>query len=441
MKNLGEFLNHNPRYSFDIIEHIELGAVIDGAKRRFLAMAQSIGQPLSTTVWGDRHAELCAVTANVPAYQKIDWNDPAYPANVPLMDKEVLRQRGDAYLATDVDRERLWHRPTSGTSGRPVTLHYSPDYCSEFHYFAVAAALLHAGLFESSLGKSAIYCLALIDRPDLADRIWLDPSELTGATLRLAFDCADPGCIADIVAVVREHQPAVISLKPSILELLLAQAPDCAWAAGLVAIVSGGSQLSVALKLDAAERLAVPLIDAYGMTEVGAIASSCRLGELHVHEGQVILEVLQTDGSLGRTGQGELVVTGFRNAAMPILRYRTGDGGELLERACRCGLNGRVIRNLEGRLAPLFSKPDGQRFAPTALDRLQRQFPIREFQVSQARDGSVDLAVEWIEGSVGCDQRLAEAAQKLIGPAVPLHISVKQFSLGDKFQRYRILDE
>jgi phenylacetate-CoA ligase len=443
MKDLGKFLERYPRYSFDIVEHIELGGVIEVAKKKFFEMSSSIGHCVGESVWDTRREALQGATRGLAAYSEIDWYGCDYPANVPMIDKEHVLKNSDSFLAPDHDPERCWHRPTSGTSGRPLTIYYSTEYSSEFHYFGVSAALLHAGLFEATLCKGPFHCLALIDHKDLDDRIWVDPSGLTGATLRIAFDTASPQSAADIGEVLRKHRPAVLSLKPSILELLTSDRTVSISAKSLVAIVSGGAQLSPDLRQRAERILGAPVIDAYGMTEVGAIASSCRFGELHVHESQVILEVLGADNQLRLEGVGELVVTGIRNVAMPMLRYRTGDAGHLVSKPCRCGLPGRRIESLRGRLAPLFRLPDGNLLAPTVFDRLQHWLPIQELQVTQGADGVVDFAIEWMDsgGAITANKLLVEKIVELAGPELAFGIRAVEFTPSEKFQRYRVLSK
>jgi phenylacetate-CoA ligase len=434
----GGFILQNPRFFFDIVEHIELGSAIEFAKARFFQMANSTAAPTDGEIWHNWRAALREATNDVPAYAGITWEGDEFPRSIDLIDKERLRANPDAFLSKRFDASQLWHRPTSGTSGRPITLRYSAEYCSEFHYFGVAASLLHAGLFEASLHKSPIYCLSLIDQPDLDDRIWVDPSDLTGATLRVVFDPTKASSVNDIKGLLSQHRPTILSLKPSILEILVDSAHrEPGWTKGLVAIVSGGSQLSSNLRLRAQSCFETSVIDAYGMTEVGAIASSCRLGELHIHESQVIVEILR-DGLISSEGTGELVVTGIRNRAMPILRYRTGDGGHITRDPCSCGLPSRRLISLEGRLAPLFFLPNGSRFSPTILNRLQHRLPIREFQAIQAEDGSISIIVEWEDDELSDSwvERTKSEIRKLVGDQIAFSVLPGNFNGGDKFQRY-----
>jgi phenylacetate-CoA ligase len=69
----------------------------------------------------------------------------------------------------------------------------------------------------------------------------------------------------------------------------------------------------------------------------------CERGSFHANEDQFLIEVLD----------GELVVTALCREAMPLLRYRTRIGCELIKGKCSCGRTGMIFQpgaRLDGRL-------------------------------------------------------------------------------------------
>lgn len=82
------------------------------------------------------------------------------------------------------------------------------------------------------------------------------------------------------------------------------------------------------------------IIDFYGGTEFGIIASDCaeEVG-LHVLNEWVFPEIIdpETGEPVGMGEKGELVLTSLEKEAMPILRLRTGDLTILSEEECSCG--------------------------------------------------------------------------------------------------------
>ncbi|WP_068874044.1 MULTISPECIES: phenylacetate--CoA ligase family protein [unclassified Phenylobacterium] len=439
----GRFVEQNPRFAFDLIEHVQAAAVIEDARKSFEAFAAGVGLDHGRRPWTRLRQAIRAAAALVPAYAGVEWDRADYEATIPLIDKYALRTRSEAFLRPGLAKESLWTRPTSGTSGPPVTVYYDATSFAELQYFSACAALCYAGLLPGILDDRPIFTLTILDNSYLNDRIWTDPSCLTGATLRVVFDTLSLSASEDIAELVRRHRPAVLSLKPNILHILLEQLDGRAprLADGPVAIISGGAELPEPLRLEAQERIGLPIVNAYGLSETGGVASSCCGGPgLHIHEGALICEVLAADGALGWTGEGELVLSSVRNRAMPILRYRTGDFAAVTDEPCPCGLPGRRILRLTGRQAPSFPLAGGGYFAPTNLNQLFGAFPLRELQVTQLALDRAELRVEFLDpsGAYLLDE-VRSAAQRIVEGRFELEVAVAVFQPGAKFQRYRTL--
>lgn len=85
------------------------------------------------------------------------------------------------------------------------------------------------------------------------------------------------------------------------------------------------------------------LLSEYGAAETGIIAFSCSYGIMHVNEAGVIVEMDEN---------GEILVTNLNAKSLPIIRYKLGDyiSLEVLEKPCRCGRFGSVIKDIKGRV-------------------------------------------------------------------------------------------
>ena len=118
----------------------------------------------------------------------------------------------------------------------------------------------------------------------------------------------------------------------------------------------------------------------YGARDAGLMANECPRGGLHVAAEGIILEI---DGA-GPDGLGEIVTTNLYSTAMPIIRYRTGDLGELDPTPCPCGRTLPCLKRLEGRRIDFLVTPDGRIMHPQAVVFVLREVPsIREFQILQ----------------------------------------------------------
>jgi phenylacetate-CoA ligase len=79
---------------------------------------------------------------------------------------------------------------------------------------------------------------------------------------------------------------------------------------------------------------------------------ACREGNLHVHPLAGHTEIAGEQGEPCDPGHaGSVVLTGFLNHGMPLLRYAVGDIAAWSSLAkCPCGRNMRIVARLEGRV-------------------------------------------------------------------------------------------
>jgi phenylacetate-CoA ligase len=95
------------------------------------------------------------------------------------------------------------------------------------------------------------------------------------------------------------------------------------------------------------------VFDCYGSSEVQNIAAECPSGRMHINADFVVLETEEN-------GSSPFLVTSLRNYAMPFIRYRNEDAGELSDDICDCG-NGFPLMKLSiGRISDNFYLPCGR---------------------------------------------------------------------------------
>ena len=121
----------------------------------------------------------------------------------------------------------------------------------------------------------------------------------------------------------------------------------------------------------------------YGARDAGLIAHECPAGRLHINAERMIVEIAP-DGQFAEANKGEIVVTNLMSTAMPLIRYRTGDIGELDDVPCSCGRGLPLLRYVEGRRTDFLITPSGRVTHALAIIYPIREVPgIVEFQVVQ----------------------------------------------------------
>ncbi|MDQ4109664.1 MAG: hypothetical protein M3306_00995 [Actinomycetota bacterium] len=143
----------------------------------------------------------------------------------------------------------------------------------------------------------------------------------------------------------------------------------------------------------------VPAHDEYRGSEVGWLAGECReRNGLHVFADARVIEVVDEDGRVLPAGEtGEIVVTDLTNRVFPIIRYRLGDRGRLLDRPCACGIALPLMASPEGRVTDMLYTPSGRSLG----HRISAMFSdvpdaVRQMQVHQQRDYSITIRI--VEG-------------------------------------------
>jgi phenylacetate-CoA ligase len=101
--------------------------------------------------------------------------------------------------------------------------------------------------------------------------------------------------------------------------------------------------------------------DAYGLNDGGVSAYECsEHNGLHVDTERSIMEIISNDGEQVNCGEGKILATTLRNYAMPLIRYDTGDLGNIIEDICSCGRGSLLLKEVIGRDKELLITPNGK---------------------------------------------------------------------------------
>jgi phenylacetate-CoA ligase len=157
----------------------------------------------------------------------------------------------------------------------------------------------------------------------------------------------------------------------------------------------------------------VPFYDQYACAELERIAWQCeeRAG-YHIDADSLIMEFVDANGEeLSHGETGEMVCTSLFNHAMPFIRYRIGDVGQVSEEdTCPCGRTFPLIKIMEGRKDALIILPDGRAMSSfafiAAMYQLSFYSEIEQFRVIQKKDNLFNFLIRLKKDSV--DQKSAE---------------------------------
>ncbi len=151
------------------------------------------------------------------------------------------------------------------------------------------------------------------------------------------------------------------------------------------------------------------VFDCYGSSEVQNIAAECLSGRMHINADFVVLETEDIASS-------PFLVTSLKNYAMPFIRYRNEDAGELSDDVCDCG-NGFPLMKLSiGRVSDNFYFPCGRVVHGEFFTHLMYgSRGIESFQFYQSAPDRITILVVPSSGNAAADftDTLRKAEQQI----------------------------
>ncbi|WP_413672069.1 phenylacetate--CoA ligase family protein [Massilia cellulosiltytica] len=288
---------------------------------------------------------------------------------------------------------------TSGTSGSPLTIVQSLGNLVREEGF-VHRQLQWIGWRK---GQPRAWIRGDIVCPDhpTDGRYWC--RDWVGNMLMMSSYHLSNDTIGRYIAELERFDPVVIHAYPSSIAAL------AAWlnAAGrsyrgraLRGVMTSSETLAPDVRAAVEQAFGVKVFDWYGQAERVAAIGTCEEGRYHVLTDYAGVALLDTEG-----GACELVGTSLNNAAMPLVRYRTGDTVIPDGEPCPCGRVFPTIKAVIGRQEKIVTLPDGRIIA-----RLDRVFQghdrhLVEGQVLYRGDGEFVLRVVTADGFADADER------------------------------------
>ncbi len=334
--------------------------------------------PLPTEGWLQQHLDTAAA---LPAYR-------GHPGplekleDFPLLSRDDLAAGIAAFVPFDADLTRLIAGTSSGATGNALVI---PDDVEDVaRTFWMLHRLLEAAGVRWHAGRGRLALAYVVKQRQVFTYASSIPGFDGGVMARVNLGARD---WATRDAFLGDVDPQVYSGSPASLAELLE--PELRKRLHPLAIVSGATHLSDALRRELEQAFDCPVVDIYGLHETRPIAASLDGGPFVVLDTRVHVECLDAAGAPVAAGErGELVVTVGSNPLLPLVRYRTGDYARLVT------VDGRVaIAELEGREDVTFTGRDGAPVPSVDLTQQLQAGRARGWTVVQQADGSVTATV------------------------------------------------
>lgn len=356
--------------------------------------------------------------AKVPYYREMfrredfhpdDLRSPDDLAQLPILTKDMVRERKNELLREDVSLDNLQPHFSGGSTGVPLAFHREPQYAD----YAAAGTYRNLAQCGWKPGEFVAYFWGWDDRLASMSPIVFEMRQRLRRFYQ--FDPFQSGA-AEMDLWIRKWQRLPFTVAYGYTSTM-ARFAEHVRARGYQPPPLKGV-FCTAEKLHPPQRAVLESVfgckvyDCYGSSEIQNISTECSSGNMHINSDFVLVETPQLE--VAATAR-PLIVTSLLNFGMPFIRYRNDDCGELLSHSCTCPNAFPLMKLGISRVSDNFTLPNGRvvhgEFFTHLLYGTQG---IANFQFHQERTDSITLwYVPAAEGVKAKSRTFAEVARQV----------------------------
>ena len=311
------------------------------------------------------------------------WKDIAWINEIPHLTKESVIRQPKQFIADTCNRTKLIGKKSSGSTGLTLSFYYSMrdlDVASaalrlldETAGRTLAQNEVHLRLLPPSFrSRSLKEIISEACKNVLLNRRVIEFNALTPKNADLIMNKLVNARFFSLYGL-RSTFEAILRLSLSSTQ----PKPLCS------VFINSGETLNDESAKYISQRAQCQVVNRYGSAEFGAVAQST-----NSVQSQRFLDGLVFPENLKVGGGDEIVLTTLFNRSMPLIRYRTGDLGEVNSD----DFGGFVLENIQGRLHDVIDLKSGVYTTAYLSHLLQANFDIHDFQVYEPRS---DEALEF----------------------------------------------
>ncbi len=328
---------------------------------------------------------------NVPYYHDLMNKVGIFPDQIqslddirklPITNKSMLQQYPNDYLLNrQFSLNQLFRERSSGSTGQPFTVYYDSAYQITRNLLFLRA-LFAIGY---RLGQKLILISSRARRSIPLLRWHYLPLEMPVEQIFNAICKANPSVL---------YGPRTILIRMAeTMSGKIVNIPK------LSKIVSTAESLSTSDRTLLTNVFQCRVYDFYGSTEMGLIGWECVSQQgYHLSTDRLLIEYLPINN---RTNCYRLVVTNLDLAAMPLIRFDTGDIVEFdKQAACPCGSRLPKLQRIEGRYIDCIKLSDGVILTPYQINCAIEKLPeIGQYKIIQTSYNDLNVKINLLYGN------------------------------------------
>ncbi len=339
-------------------------------------------------------AELLEYAANKVPYYRQYWKDKDKSAirdiqAWPVLEKDIVRHNPTSFISDDYTVNDLKVMHTSGTSGKPMTIYLSKESYGLWYAMYDYRIKMENGVdpFKDRYGTFAGQLICAQDK--VKPPFWV--YNKYGKQVYFSSYHLNEDNIASYVNAIKNYKLTYLMGYTSALHSVVVLAKSAKiQLPKLKLVITNAEPLYDHQRELISNGFQCPVVQTYSGCECAFGGSEDLHRNMWLWPESGLLEVETTSGKIERYGKGAFLATGLVNMAMPLIRYRIGDTGEI-ENPEISKNDGGMLRlvSIDGRTDDLIKTPDGRLIG--RLDPVfKADFDIVEAQIVQEK---IDLLV------------------------------------------------
>ena len=284
---------------------------------------------------------------------------------IPILKKDHIKANFSKLISTSVNKKKLKHGHTSGTTGTPLNLRYDIQTCVVHHvadWRQKAWAGLNRGEPYASIQGRVICPINQTEPPfwrknHINNQLFLSSFHLKKENIPFYFEKLSKDNIKFI-----EGYPSTVYTLASYL--------NSTGQTFKIKAVLTSSETLFDFQREAVEKaFCCRVFDFYGMAERAVYASECDHHEgHHLNSDYGITQFVNEKGEPVPPGSmGRIVATSLHNFGFPLIRYQTNDSCSLKNRMCSCGRCFPLMEDVATKDEAIVTLPDGRWVSPSVL--------------------------------------------------------------------------
>jgi len=275
---------------------------------------------------------------------------------VPVLTKELVRERFDDLVAENSHQFKPYLNKTSGSTGTP--LRFLQDKNVSIARFAFFWRVWHMAGYRPWMKWAQVDGMFIGNDK----RVWNYNLPLNSLQVS-AISLNDENC-EKIIHKLLDFKPRIIRGYPSAIYVLakFLEKQNITVDLKLKSIITYSETLLPHHKELIERMFNCRTHDVFSMWEAVCLISECSSQSKHQHMELSVMELLDNELQVVGDGEsGEIVATSLVNFSMPFIRYRTGDLAKWSGKTCNCGRNHKVVKEIIGRMDDFITTPEGHK--------------------------------------------------------------------------------